>query len=256
MKLSVITVSYNAAGVIEDTILSVISQNYDSYEYIVVDGASSDGTIEIVRNYNSKIKHVLSEPDSGIYEAMNKGVKFACGDYCIFMNAGDRFVNDSVLSAVSQFLDGSYDYVLGNEVGIDDKGKINHYKHSRKAITPYKLMWSSVSHQASFIKRSLLLDDPYDETLKLVSDWKFALKNLIIHPHPYLEINVDICFFLVGGLTKTCFEKGKLERRTVLEELLDSEQYNQVVSSEYKVSFVSKIKNKLFFYLKVMKYLK
>lgn len=256
MKLSVITVSYNAAGVIEDTILSVISQNYDSYEYIVVDGASSDGTIEIVRNYYSKIKHVLSEPDSGIYEAMNKGVKLACGDYCIFMNAGDRFVNDSVLSAVSQFLDGSYDYVLGNEVGIDDKGKIKHYKHSRKAITPYNLMWSSVSHQASFIKRSLLLDDPYDETLKLVSDWKFALKNLILHPHPYLEINIDVCFFLIGGLTNTCNERGRLERKAVLEELLDPAQYNRVTSSEYEVSFINKVRNKLLFYFKVIQYLK
>lgn len=254
MRVSVITVVYNAVNLIERTILSVLEQTYDDFEYIVIDGASNDGTVKKIKKYSDKITQFVSESDSGIYEAMNKGVSLAIGDYCIFMNAGDRFVNRKVIDAVSQYLDGSLDYVLGNEVGVNSKGKVTHFTSSKNKISSYNLLMSSVRHQASFIKRSLLLEDPYDERLKLVSDWKFALNNLIINPHRSLEVSIDICFFLDGGLTATQREMGKQERNTVLKELLDAELYEKISSSKYEVPFMTKVRGKLLYFLKKLEY--
>ena len=103
MKVSVITVSFNAVSCIERTIKSVISQRYNDFEYIIVDGQSNDGTIEIIQKYHAYISKWISEPDRGIYNAMNKAVRICSGEYCIFMNAGDMFVNPLVLKQVSLF---------------------------------------------------------------------------------------------------------------------------------------------------------
>ena len=101
MKISIITVCYNDKDVIEKTILSVINQDYSNLEYIIVDGASSDGTLEIIKQYQKKYPIILiSEKDDGIYDAMNKGSKVASGDYLNFMNAGDYFFSDNTISAV------------------------------------------------------------------------------------------------------------------------------------------------------------
>lgn len=100
MKISIITVCFNAVGVIEKTILSVISQTYNDVEYIIIDGGSTDGTLDIVKKYENYIAYWISEPDSGIYNAMNKGVKYATGLYCNFMNAGDFFINEKVLENI------------------------------------------------------------------------------------------------------------------------------------------------------------
>ena len=99
-KISVITISYNAEKEIEKTILSVISQTYSNIEYLIIDGASKDDTMVIVNKYKDRISHIVSEPDKGIYDAMNKGVKYATGEWIVMMNAGDIFNNESVLQNI------------------------------------------------------------------------------------------------------------------------------------------------------------
>ena len=100
--VSIVTVCYNAVGVIEKTVTSVLNQTYKKIEYIVVDGASSDGTIEILNNYRSHISTLVSEPDKGIYDAMNKAIDMVSGEWILFLNAGDSFVDNNVLSHVFQ----------------------------------------------------------------------------------------------------------------------------------------------------------
>lgn len=134
MKISVITISYNAASCIESTINSVIAQKYDDFEYIIVDGVSNDGTLDIIQKYDKSISHWISEPDSGIYNAMNKAVRMASGEYCIFMNAGDIFANPLVLKQVSFFLNDNFDYLCGNEISLKD-GKVIDYVVAPKCIT-------------------------------------------------------------------------------------------------------------------------
>ena len=108
LRISVITVCLNASKTIEQTILSIINQTYDNIEYIIIDGVSTDGTLDIIKKYESKISLCQSEPDNGIYDAMNKGLKLATGDFLIFMGADDVFYNENVIYKVASEID-NYD---------------------------------------------------------------------------------------------------------------------------------------------------
>ena len=230
-SITVITVSCNAVNVIEKTIRSVIGQQYKDFEYIVVDGNSQDGTVDIIRRYEAQITRWISEPDTGIYNAMNKAVRMASGDYCIFMNAGDLFVDSLVLTRISSFLNDEYDVVIGNEISVK-KDRIVDYVKAPQVLTFNHLYNSSLCHQASFIKRSLLLEYPYDENLRLVSDWKFWIQTLIMENASYLAVDVDVCVFNREGLTYTRVEQGIEERKFVLSEIIplrirwDYEKFN------------------------------
>lgn len=222
MKVSVITISFNAEACIERTIKSVINQCYDEFEYVVVDGNSKDGTVDIIKKYVGKISKWISEPDTGIYNAMNKAVRMAEGEYCIFMNAGDVFLNPLVLKQVSLFLEDGVDYLAGNEVSVK-KGKIVDYACAPKNITTRLFVQRSLSHQASFIRRKLLLQCPYDESLRMVSDWKFCIQTLLLGKATYRAIDVDVCQFNQDGITFTHKDLGRAERLKVLQELLPEE---------------------------------
>lgn len=225
MKISVITVSFNAASSIEKTIKSVLNQKYNNFEYIVVDGKSTDDTVQIIRKYQTYISKWVSEPDTGIYNAMNKAVRMANGEYCIFMNAGDMFVNQLVLKQVAIFLEDDIDYLVGNEVATKH-GKIVDYTCAPERITTKLFVTKSLSHQASFIKRDLLLRYPYDETLKMVSDWKFCIQTLLLGHASYKALNIDVCVFNHEGITYKQKDLGQDERRKVLQDLLPQEINN------------------------------
>ena len=233
MKISVITISYNAASCIESTINSVIAQKYDDFEYIIVDGVSKDGTLDIIQKYDKSISHWVSEPDSGIYNAMNKAVRMATGEYCIFMNAGDMFANPLVLKQVSLFLDDDFDVLTGCEISTVD-GKPFAYVEPIKEITKEHFFLTSISHQASFIKRTLLLEFPYDEDLKLVSDWKFWLETIVFGGKSYRPMDVDVCVFNHDGLTYSpgMKKQGKMERENVISEFYCSDDI-KILSKRY-----------------------
>lgn len=221
-KISVITVSYNAVNCIEKTIQSVISQNISDFEYIVIDGASNDGTRAILETYKTFITKCISEPDSGIYDAMNKAISLAEGDYCIFMNAGDTFASSHVLKDVLPVL-GSYDIYNGNAIYIKDK-KIRWYRKAQKDISLPFFYKSSICHQATFIRTSLLKKYKYDESLRMVSDWKFWIESICKGKATYLPINIDICYFDMSGLTNTQTERGAKERMSVINALLSDDE--------------------------------
>lgn len=235
MKFSVITVSYNAGNVIEKTILSIINQTYKEMEYVVVDGGSIDGTKDVIKKYDTKISKWISEPDNGIYEAMNKGVKMSSGEYCIFMNAGDSFVNQYVLQKVSNLINENADVIVGNEISVRN-GRICNFIRPPKKVSAEFLVQSSLRHQASLIKRDLLIENPYDENLRLASDWKFSIEMLVLKPHFYQRINVNMCFFDTGGRTFTNLDDGRKERKEVIQHLLP--EYSNYKSN---ITFVHRI---------------
>lgn len=170
-KISVITICYNAVESIEKTILSVLNQTYNNIEFIVVDGASTDGTIEIVNKYKEKISHFISEPDKGIYDAMNKGIKAANGEWINFMNAGDTFYSkNSVSLMINKFLrDGNIDVYYGYQVHSFEYGK---YIRKRLPLE-YFSRCMPIGHASTFVRSALLKESGFDCRFKVAADYNF-----------------------------------------------------------------------------------
>lgn len=180
-KFSIITVTYNAEKVLEDTIQSVIFQTYRNVEYIIVDGASKDHTLDIVNKYHNRINKVISEPDKGLYDAMNKGIQLATGDYLCFLNAGDKFHDSETLQKIVHTLKGQElpDVIYGETAIVDEEG---HFLHMRRLSTPAHLNWKSfkqgmlVCHQAFFVNRELAINHLYDLQYRFSADFDWCIR--------------------------------------------------------------------------------
>ena len=180
-KFSIITVTYNAGKVLEDTIQSVVFQTYRNVEYIIVDGGSKDNTLDVVHKYQERISKVISEPDKGLYDAMNKGIRMATGDYLCFLNAGDELHENETLQKIVHTLKGKEfpDVIYGETAIIDEEG---HFLHMRRLSTPEHLHWKSfkqgmlVCHQAFFARRELALANPYDLQYRFSADFDWCIR--------------------------------------------------------------------------------
>lgn len=169
-KISIVTICYNSVRFIEKTILSVLSQTYPNIEYIIIDGGSTDGTKEIIEKYSSKLSYWCSEKDKGIYDAMNKGITKATGVWINFMNSGDRFVSDNVLTKVMSNSIEDYIYVVYGDAILDfgDHTK-TFYSNDLKDIT-YKMPFN---HQSCLIRTSIQKERPYSLKYKIAGDYDF-----------------------------------------------------------------------------------
>lgn len=202
-RLSVITVNYNNAAGLEKTIGSVGSQTYDSIEFLIIDGGSKDGSKEIIDKYAAKLYYWISEPDKGIYHAMNKGINAATGDYCLFLNSGDIFYDRHVVKNALKNIDNE-DIIYGNAVKIKP-----HYerliKYSPK-LTLYDFIKiePALHHQASFIKKNLFDKyGQYDESIKIIADWEFFFRTIILNRAKTKYIDQTICVFEGTGLSNS-----------------------------------------------------
>lgn len=251
MKISIITINYNNAVGLEYTINSVVKQTSQEKEFIIVDGASSDGSVEIIKKYSNHITKWLSEPDTGIYNAMNKGIRLATGDYCIMMNSGDGFYSPRVLDNVRDHLLTSKDIYNGNAIYVRD-GRIIWYRKCQTDSSAVFFFKSSLCHQATFIKTSLLKEIMYDESYMMVSDWKFYIEALFLKHASYEAIDEDICCFEWGGITAQKPDLGKREREDVLNKLFSSEEkvnYQLLSSKKNTIKFILEgIKHRFWLY--------
>lgn len=173
-KISIVTVSFNAARTIEQTILSIINQTYSNIEYIIIDGGSTDGTVDIIKKYAERIAYWVSEPDKGIYDAMNKGIKIATGDWINFMNAGDIFKEKFVIDHLFQ-------NPIANEVGFLFGDTLFMYQNKQKIVrygddSHHKIMPSC--HQSIFCRRGILIKNSFDLKYEIAADYNlfFQLK--------------------------------------------------------------------------------
>ncbi len=213
MKYSVITINFNNRDGLRQTIESVISQTYNDFEYIVIDGGSTDGSVDIVQKYEKSISYWVSEKDRGIYHAMNKGVAQAHGDYCIFMNSGDCFYNSKVLAGFFQECDRN-DIVIGQVVS-NDREKVLFAPPSRD-LSFYYLYSGTMPHQGSFIKTDLLRKYPYDESLNIVSDWKFFVQAVVFDNCSVKYVNQVVAIFDEKGISTSNPELMWQEKEQVL----------------------------------------
>lgn len=215
MKFSVITINFNNQSGLRGTIESVVGQTYDDYEYIVIDGGSTDGSVEVIKELASDIDYWVSEKDHGIYHAMNKGVAQAHGEYCIFVNSGDVMYDKCVLTRIAGT-------ILNEDILV---GKILSFANDvlftppSRSISLYYLYSGTVPHQSSFIKTDLLRQYPYDENLKIVSDWKFFVQAIVLHNCSVRYIDEIIARFDTNGVSTTNPDKMWKEKEQVLAEL-------------------------------------
>lgn len=215
MKYSIITVNYNDAQGLKDTINSVISQTCHDYEFIIIDGGSTDNSKSIIEENQSKINYWVSEPDKGIFNAMNKGILVSKGEYLIFMNSGDCFYNEMVLEDSLQYLES--DFVIGGIKRKEDDTTMDYELSDISMMTFYK---GAIPHQATFHKRSLFQNSLYDETLKISSDWKFFFQKFIFENATYNLMSVVVCSFDTTGISNSNSKLAEKERNHIISENL------------------------------------
>jgi len=212
MKLSIITVNLNNREGLLKTIDSVLAQTFRDFEWIVIDGGSSDGSRELIEEHASHFSYWVSEPDDGIYNAMNKGMAHASGEYCHFLNSGDCLAGEEVLEEVMAYF--GVDGILYGDVDIEYKsGEIKNIQYPEKMSLGF-LYNRGICHQASFIKRSLFDGNPYDESLKISSDWAFFIKQAIIGTQ-FMHIPKTICRYGLGGISDINFDCAQQERERI-----------------------------------------
>ena len=201
-KLSIITVCFNNKEGLERTIKSVIRQTYANYEYIIIDGGSTDGTIDVIKKYNENIAYWISEPDSGIYNAMNKGIKMAKGEYCYFLNSDDYIATPNTLKKIFEKANEA-DIIYGN-LAIRQGEKLKKVVCFSSKLTGFSFYRTKVAihHQASLIKRELFLKYGfYREDIKITSDWIFFFETVMQHKVSTQYVNIIFAIFLAGGVS-------------------------------------------------------
>ena len=220
MKISIITVCYNARATIERTLKSVTGQTYADKEFVVIDGGSTDGTLDILKKYEDKIDVLASEPDKGIYDAMNKGVAKASGDYVIFINADDYFYDDNVLTEVAKCPPA--DFIFGDQYDEEDGNR--QLAENLDALDVYHMFRGYFAHQSILAKRELFQKyGNFDLSYKICADWDWILRCLV-NGASTARIDSPVAVFTIGGASGVAGKKGLLsaERKRLLTRNLGS----------------------------------
>lgn len=213
---SIITVVYNNVRDIEHTLKSVVSQTYKHVEYIVIDGLSTDGTLDVIEKYRPQVSVILSEKDNGIYDAMNKGLALATGDYVLFLNSGDELYSKETLANLAEVSEGA-DIIYGETFLINEQREII---GERRHKVPAYFNWKSfrygmnICHQAIYIKRTIA--EPYDLQYKLCADIDWVIKaakksSITVNAHQH------VARYLVGGMSKQRHRESLKERYDIFQ---------------------------------------
>lgn len=210
--VSIVTVVYNGINHLEKTIISVINQTYKNLEYIIIDGESTDGTIEIIKKYEKKISFWISEKDSGIYNAMNKGIKSAKGEFLCFMNSADTFYNASVVEDI--FLNKDYskaDIIFGSTY-IYKNNKLYEKKPKKlKTIINGRMIFV---HQSSFVRTEVLNQNLFNEEYKVNADYDLFL-GLYLRKYHFLSINHPVSIYDNNGFSQHAGFQGLKEKLAI-----------------------------------------
>ena len=245
MKVSIITINFNNSSGLKRTIKSVQEQTCQDIEHIVIDGASTDNSVEVIKDLEDKIAYWVSEPDKGIYNAMNKGIAKASGEYCLFLNSGDElFKPESLEKVIKQ-------EPVADIVSCDviiDGDEVKGYKSSPDEITPAFMSRSAVSHPSSLIKSSVMKQYGYREDYKIISDWIFFYETLIRNNYTYQHISLPLSIFYTDGISSKhknlLFEEGKKYGASIYSERELKERHSQAYKDFIDRQFLSERYNK------------
>lgn len=231
LKLSIITINYNNASGLQKTMQSVLEQNFKNYEYIVIDGGSNDGSIDVIKKYADKITYWVSEKDKGIYNAMNKGIQKAQGEYCLFLNSGDFLCSSNVLKKIF-VVNGNTDIIYGNMVIDWGNGEKTNGKMP-DIIDTQQMYNDTLWHPVSFIKRTLFEKyGLYDESYKIVADYDFFFKTIITKKVSTKHVSVFVSEYNADGFSSRTENKilEREERKKVIYSYLSEETINHMES--------------------------
>lgn len=214
VKISIITVVYNSEKYIEATIQSIINQTYKNFEYIIIDGNSKDKTIDIIKSYEDKISYWISEPDEGLYDAMNKGIKIAKGDYLLFINSGDKLYDSTTLEKI--FNNEEADIYYGDTIIINEKGEDLGYRRLRppKQLTFKSLKKGMLVCHQSFIARKNIIQS-FDLNFKFSADFDWVI-NTVKNSTSTVNTELVISRFMEGGQTSDTVYRGLKERFNIM----------------------------------------
>ena len=245
MKLSIITINRNNAEGLEKTIQSVAAQTFQEFEYIVVDGASTDDSVNVIKAHENDFAHLkwVSEPDSGIYNAMNKGIRMAGGEYIQILNSADCIISKEVTEKMLASLEelGGPSILYGNMVKcFPDGRRLVDKCFAGQEITMLGMYSGTLNHDPAYIRRDLFEKyGYYDENLKIVSDWKWYLQAIVLGGEKPKYVDMDVTLFDMTGISENGGQNRGLisqEKRTVLNQLITPaflHDYDNYVSDIY-----------------------
>ncbi len=213
-RFSIITINYNNAKGLEATIQSVLSQTCHDYEFIIIDGGSTDDSKEVIERYASQIDHWVSEKDNGVYHAMNKGIKASKGYYLNFMNSGDIFHSKDVLQKVIDS-QACADIIVGKDLHVNPQGA------SFSTIFPlqmsmYTFYKSYLPHQSTFFRSQLFQKHLYDESLRIAADWKFYIESICEDKATVATIDLIVCTREQDGISSQYAQRSQNERNQII----------------------------------------
>ena len=257
-KLSIITINYNDAVGLQRTLNSTLTQTCTEFEHVIVDGASTDNSVEIIQQYEKDATACginvvwVSEQDKGIYNAMNKGIKMASGEYIQILNSGDCLAADTVVADMYSALRGkeSPEIIYGNMTKIDASGKVI----GKSTETPYSFhnyFVSTLNHDCAYIKRSLFDDGQYglyDENLKIVSDWKWYTQAIGLGRVKPVYVNIDVTIFDAEGISETNLKLRNEERAKVLKEITPPAVWEDFYKHSFHIDQMNRLERHPLFY--------
>lgn len=248
MKLSIITINYNNRDGLQKTIKSVVSQSVHDFEWVVIDGGSTDGSRELIKKYSEYMSYYVSEPDKGIYNAMNKGILASHGDYLLFLNSGDFLFDKNVLERVVPLLRDKDIYVGRiNSVGKENASEEEQADFSPEGILQ-KLTFTWIPHQASFFKRTVFDEyGLYREDKRIASDWWAFFNSLVLGNATIASLPLVISNYDVSGISATQYSSAVEEKKILLKEHPQIDVYYRFYR-DYK-EIVEVLSNRTVFFL-------
>jgi len=210
-KCSIITVNLNNKAGLNKTIQSVLGQTYRNVEYIIIDGFSTDGSVDLIHQYSDHITYWVSESDRGVYHAMNKGIAKASGDYLLFLNSGDSIFEATTLEKIMAYLSGTDKDIVYGDL------RFHYGSHHQDYIYPEEIEFEflynrSLGHPATFIKKDLFKKlGPYDESYRICADWVFFTKAICLHTCSYMHIPYVVSIFNTDGISSKAENQKRIE---------------------------------------------
>ena len=244
--ITVVTVVYNGEVSIEATILSVINQTYKNIEYIIIDGASTDGTVDIIKKYEDRITYWISEKDKCIYEAKNKGIEKATGDWINFMNVGDTFVSDETVNQISQHLNEDLNIVYGDcLLKYNDQPEAIYKKSNNFGKVIYHIPFC---HQSVFVKTSLMKEYKLELTYTCTADYNFFFNVYKHKKHKPLKVPIPVSLYDMHGVSNSLTalkEYYQISRRHASNKLIPLYHFIRLSFAKFKIKVKSILPKKI-----------